>query len=242
VNPLEASDSGARIVDHALGDDHRFLEGHCSESDSTSLRQCQAEAKQFIRNGTWLAPTMIAAHQDGDTGARAKIYARFNARARQFWADSLPPGNWLHDAASVTSAGASDLPFLAGQFGRMRIAQQTGLPILAGTDVIAEANPWFIAGLAGFGLHAELALYVMEGLTPLSALQSATLNPAKMLHATDSLGTVAPGKLADLVLLDADPLTDITNTTTIRVVVANGRYFDRTTLDQVLASVRATKR
>ena len=76
-------------------------------------------------------------------------------------------------------------------------------------------------------------------LTPLAALQSATLNPAKMWRATDSLGTVAPGKLADLVLLDANPLADITNTTTIHAVVANGRYFDRAALDSVLADSRA---
>jgi imidazolonepropionase-like amidohydrolase len=59
-----------------------------------------------------------------------------------------------------------------------------------------------------------------------------------MLQGTDSLGTVAAGKLADLVLLDADPLADITNTTTIRAVVANGRYFDRAALDVLLSKVR----
>jgi imidazolonepropionase-like amidohydrolase len=59
-----------------------------------------------------------------------------------------------------------------------------------------------------------------------------------MLHATDSLGTVAPGKLDDLVPLDADPLVDITNTTTIHAVVANGRYFDRAALAQLLAEVQ----
>jgi imidazolonepropionase-like amidohydrolase len=79
---------------------------------------------------------------------------------------------------------------------------------------------------------------VPMGLTPLEALQTATLNPAKFLHATDSLGTVAPGKLADLVLLDANPLADITNTAMIRAVVANGRYFDRAALDGLLAEIR----
>jgi len=77
------------------------------------------------------------------------------------------------------------------------------------------------------------------GLTPLEALQAATLNLAKMLRDTDSMGTVAAGKLADLVLFDGNPLKDITTTAAIRVVGANGRYFDRGTLDNLLAEVRA---
>jgi imidazolonepropionase-like amidohydrolase len=113
----------------------------------------------------------------------------------------------------------------------MRIMQRVGVPFLAGTDV--QSGP-----LAQGELHIELAVFVAEGLTPLNALQSVTLNPAKMLKATDSLGTVAPGKLADLVLLDADPLADITNTATVRAVVANGRYFDRAALDQLRAEYR----
>jgi imidazolonepropionase-like amidohydrolase len=76
-------------------------------------------------------------------------------------------------------------------------------------------------------------------MTPFEALQAATLNPARALRATDSLGTVARGKLADLVLLDADPLQDIWNTSKVRAVVANGRYFDRAALDQLLRDVEA---
>jgi imidazolonepropionase-like amidohydrolase len=76
---------------------------------------------------------------------------------------------------------------------------------------------------------------VKAGLTPSEALQAATLNPAKFFQATDSLGTLVPRRLADLVLLDADPLADIRNVRTIRVVVANGRYSDRATLDALVA-------
>ena len=94
----------------------------------------------------------------------------------------------------------------------------------------------------GFSLHAELEMYVAEGLTPLTALQAATLNPAKMLHATDSLGTVAAGKLADLVLLDANPLADIGNTAKIRAVVANGRYYSRAELDRIIAEAHGQRR
>jgi imidazolonepropionase-like amidohydrolase len=105
-----------------------------------------------------------------------------------------------------------------------------GVPIVAGTDVL---NPYIIAG---FSLHDELQLFVENGLTPLQALRAATIVPARLLNATDSLGTVAQGKVADLVLLDANPLTDIRNTTHIRAVISNGRVFLRPALDSLLAN------
>jgi imidazolonepropionase-like amidohydrolase len=71
----------------------------------------------------------------------------------------------------------------------------------------------------------------------MQALQTATLNPAKFMGRTADLGTVEKGKLADLVLLDANPLDDIANTQKIRGVVLAGRYFDRTALDQMLRGV-----
>jgi len=77
---------------------------------------------------------------------------------------------------------------------------------------------------------------VQAGLTPLEALQAATLNPALYLNEADSLGTIEAGRLADLVLLDANPLVDISNTTRIRGVMRNGRYLDRRELDVLLTS------
>ena len=87
----------------------------------------------------------------------------------------------------------------------------------------------------GISLHVELERLVEAGLTPLEALQTATLNPARVLDMTDSLGTVEAGKLADLILLDADPLADIRTTHKILAVVANGRLYRRAELDQLLA-------
>ena len=116
----------------------------------------------------------------------------------------------------------------------LSLCARVDLPIVAGTDV---ATGW--SQPPGFSLHTELTLYVAEGMTPLAALQTATLNPAKAIRGTDSLGTVARGKLADLVLLDANPLADITNTTMIRAVVANGRYYNRAELDKLIAEMQA---
>jgi imidazolonepropionase-like amidohydrolase len=107
-----------------------------------------------------------------------------------------------------------------------------GAGILVGTDG-AVAFPLVISG---YSVHEELVLLVSAGLTPLEALRTATLNPARALGREADLGTVAKGKLADLVLLDADPLADIGATSQIRAVVLNGRLFTRAQLDQLLAS------
>jgi imidazolonepropionase-like amidohydrolase len=79
-----------------------------------------------------------------------------------------------------------------------------------------------------------LQLLVRAGLTPLEALQSATVNPARFLGMQGELGTIEKGKLADIVLLGADPLQDIANTQKIEAVIVNGRLFDRTALDSLL--------
>ena len=130
----------------------------------------------------------------------------------------------------------------APQYGQyVQLLHRVGVPMLAGTDVVYNAGSAVYAPTSepGRSLHEELRLLVRAGLTPAAALQTATLNPARFFNAADSLGTVAVGKVADLVLLDADPLANITNTLTIRAVVANGRYFDRAALDRLLMPVYA---
>lgn len=82
--------------------------------------------------------------------------------------------------------------------------------------------------------HDELELLVKGGLTPIEALRTATINPAEFLHREKDLGTVETGKLADLVLLDANPLQQITNTQKIAAVVSNGRYLAAPELRKLL--------
>jgi imidazolonepropionase-like amidohydrolase len=93
--------------------------------------------------------------------------------------------------------------------------------------------------LPGFSLHLELQRFVAAGFTPMEALQTATINPAKFLGKEGDLGTVEKGKIADLVLLDANPLDDIGNTQKIAAVFSNGRYYSRAQLDRILADVQA---
>jgi imidazolonepropionase-like amidohydrolase len=115
---------------------------------------------------------------------------------------------------------------------------RAGVPFLAGTDTAAGVYVF-----PGFSLHDELSYFVKAGLTPLEALRTATIQPAAYLSMPDRVGRVQKGQLADLLLLDANPLEDIANTRKIRAVVANGRFFSRADLDAMLRRVeeRAAK-
>ena len=112
--------------------------------------------------------------------------------------------------------------------------RQNHVSILAGTDsssVLEEkGDP------PGASLHDELALLVDAGFTPSEALRAATLNPALFLGLSDSLGTIEAGKIADLVLLEANPLDDVRNTRRIVAVISEGRLLDRKTLDSMRAA------
>jgi imidazolonepropionase-like amidohydrolase len=111
---------------------------------------------------------------------------------------------------------------------------KAGVPLLAGTDTAAG-----VYVVPGFSLHEEIELFVEAGLTPMQALQTATSNPARFLGTEATMGSVAPGKLADLVLLDADPTVDIHNARKIESVVLAGKYFSRNDLDHLLSQVQS---
>ncbi|MDQ3062953.1 MAG: amidohydrolase family protein [Acidobacteriota bacterium] len=110
---------------------------------------------------------------------------------------------------------------------------KAGVPFMTGTDVPGAYT------YPGFSLHDELALFVQTGFSPMTALQAATVNPAKYLNLSDKLGTVEKGKIADLILLEANPLENIGNTKRINAVIANGQFLPRESLDKMLADVEA---
>jgi imidazolonepropionase-like amidohydrolase len=90
----------------------------------------------------------------------------------------------------------------------------------------------------GFCLHDELEWLTKAGFSPLEALQTATINPARFLGREASQGTVEVGKRADLVMLDEDPLVDIRNTTGITAVIIRGKLVTKPTLDLMIAKHR----
>jgi imidazolonepropionase-like amidohydrolase len=111
--------------------------------------------------------------------------------------------------------------------------QKEGVGVLAGTDY------GVLLIYAGFSLHDELEALVKEGgLTPFKALQAATKNPPYFFNQQSELGTIESGKIADLVLLDANPLDSISNTKKITGVIQNGKHFSQTDLQELLKGVR----
>ena len=120
----------------------------------------------------------------------------------------------------------------ASTLRNVREMHDAGMMVLTGTDVAV------LTVFPGFSLHEELELFVDAlGMTPMEALESATRKPAEFLGRADSIGSIRPGMVADLVLLDGNPLEDIRNTARIAGVVVRGTFYDRDGLDDILETV-----
>jgi imidazolonepropionase-like amidohydrolase len=141
------------------------------------------------------------------------------------------------------------MPFLVAADQAER-ARRVNAAILSLTGAMHKAGVGFIAGtdtgingpFPGFSLHEELQQLVACGLSPMDSLRSATYNAAKCLGLLESLGTIERGKLAEMVLLDTNPLDDIANTQKINMVFTGGRVYRRPALDAILAAVEANAR
>ena len=191
---------------------------------SRDTRRCAAHYATLRAQGTYVVPTIVLELRD----RRAITSPAFR------FLDA--PGRAACESTVASIMGVPDSlrhGFVDDFLRDVREQQAAGVPMLAGTDL---ANACLVPGIS---LHDELAALVSAGLTPRDALVAATTAPAAFLERNDVQGRVATGQMADLVLLDADPLVDISNTRRIQAVIANGRAFDRVVLDSMLA--RATR-
>ena len=131
--------------------------------------------------------------------------------------------------------GAEKYPILrnllAIQRKLLKALSDEGVPLMAGTDA-TEVGP-----VSGFGMHHELQEFVSDGLTPYQALETATTHPARYLRQSDEVGSIEVGKRADLLLLTANPLADISNTQKIAGVMVRGRWLDAKDLTSRLDEV-----
>jgi len=235
---------------YAAAEDSAFVLG----LNSYSAEKCRQLGARFARNGTWFVPTLVEMQTRfvSDFPLSEEFRDRFKDSRLRY----VSPERVVEWRTSM----ALDAGYVQGQFSfgprgpdtlfaqrarevetRLQMVADLhagGAGILAGTDV----DNTFPFLFFGFSLHDELALLVKGGLTPLAALQSATINPARFLGRQHELGTVAPGKFADLVLLDANPLENIEHTRRIAAVIINGRYLSRSDLDQMLDRAAAIVR
>ncbi len=198
--------------------------------------------RKFVDNGAWYTPTLAVSRMvmlSGDSAARAIFGAnavRLDERRRYASAWLLEWWRMQVDerAADTSSARAAALEEAYWSSTRdVKRMRELGVNILVGTDAGS------VLVYPGFALHEELRLLVEEAkLSPREALWSATIGPARFARLEGQLGDIAPGKIADFILLDADPLTDIRNTRRIFAVVQAGRHFPRAELDAILSQVR----
>ena len=264
VSAAEASNAGQRSIEHADGvflasskDEaalrKKIVEGmpasHASELKAFELyfidehyrplqsydpAKAAALFSQFKRNGTWVCPTLVttrAVTLKDEANYTGELTKRYEPPATQdAWRSVMQEIEFPPEESAQVKEVYQRLVVSVGEM------QRAGVGILAGTDEgVAYVLP-------GFSLHEELEIYVSAGLTPLESLQTATLNPARFLGREKDLGTIEVGKLADLVLLDADPLKDIRNTRSVDSVFVNGEYLSKTQITQLLDQVSADAR
>src|SRR6266446_2137136 len=243
VGAAEASSAGQRSMEHL----NQILESSSSRShelfqvpgrewsskyDKLTLDTFdEAKFKKLVttlaQNHSWQVPTLV---RNQVWAFRGETVIMSDSRLRYIPANEV--ATWkkqFPDLRPTDIEKAVRGRLWQKQLEVVRRMKDAGVPLMAGTDLGAD----YI--YPGFSLHDELTLFVEAGFTPLEALKAATRNPAEFLGLLDSLGTVEKGKIADLVLLNANPLEDIRNTQKIEAVVVNGRFLNRKELDQLLA-------
>ena len=254
VTPAEASDLGQRSIEHLWG-----ILLYCSANPEQLNRQTaeadDAEDSNVARDLYYkINQTILSSY---DTKKAQTLFRKF--ASNQTWQTPtltvLRSYATIHDPAHQKDARLAYMPnelltFWGSMGGKpdprndevqerlfehnveiVRAMHSFGVPLLAGTDT---PNPYTYPG---FSLPEELQLLVVAGLSPKEVLELATRQAAEFLGVDRDLGSVERGKIANLVLLDANPLTDIGNTKTVRAVIIRGKMLDRAKLDELLAGV-----
>lgn len=256
VTPEEASDAGQASEEHLL----QIVEA-CSDREAIKkkvdeLREAGAtpidrrrayietmlatfDAKKaealfakFVKNNTCITPTVIVWQNNAsfeDDSARYADRMKYLPRyIREYW----DPKNNAHLKGRSPERLVAEKLLVKKYLEVIGAMQRAGVKLMTGSDF--GANPLLFPG---WGVHDEMALLVRAGLTPMEAIQAATRNPAIFLRLDKSVGTIEKNKLADMVLLGANPLEDINNTRKIAAVFFQGRMFDRPELNRMLAAL-----
>ncbi len=182
--------------------------------------------KTLADNDTWQVPTLVIIAQE-----EHQIYAREDYLQKFRYLPEPVRSDWEKSAAARAGQSPSEegLAHARWAYDMVPRLAEAGIGIMAGTDMpLAHLIP-------GFSLHEELVLLVNAGLTPMQALEAATLRPAQYYGLENEQGSIASGMMADMVLLDANPLEDIINTQRINAVMRDGHLLTRDDLDNILS-------
>jgi ankyrin repeat protein len=253
LSAMELSNAGQKSIEHS----RIFLYNCFAGADSmqkgllripaTALRRrmvdeynpsvCAEVFRTFARNETYITPTHVTRRMDAFADNAA-----YRNDARMKYVPARLQMGWLADAGRMVASDASAegrrsfMDFYLKGLSLTNDAYRAGVPVILGTD----AGDSFV--FPGSSVHDELGELVKAGLSPAEALRAATLTSAKYFGRTADFGTVQAGRFADLVMLDANPLSDVANSRRIRAVWQGGRSFDRAALDSMLFRAEAAAR
>src|SRR5260370_5755893 len=218
VRASEMSEAGMRSFEHLIGifegsspAEDEFLKGNKTEGKflaTYDATRAAALAEMLAENQTWQCPTLV-----WERGGNLIDVSDFSKDERvKYVPTSWKKQNWNSFTDEITQGyGTDDLgtrkKFIEKELEVVGMLRKAGVPFLAGTDTPAGVHIF-----PGYSLHEELQRFVAAGFTPLEALQTATINPARFFGIEDQPGAGETGKPADLVLLSANPLEDIANT------------------------------
>lgn len=246
VSAREASEMGQRSIEHLYGiliasSKQEALIRLKYQKDVPYIFSVDLEAAQsydeqiaqelfetLAKNETHVVPTLVTFHNLlSPIDPSRSQYAPTDVQ--QIWADYQEKGK-----ANLAYSKSIIEPLYERFLALVADLNQMGVPIMAGTDTLWSEMEPIPNQVFGFTLHDELELLVEAGLTPLEALQAATITPARFMEIADYAGSIEEQKWADLVLLDQNPLEDIVHTRLIEAVVVDGQLLDKSTLQAMV--------
>jgi hypothetical protein len=258
VQPIEAARAGVRTIEHARWpalacnpaypsframfegfareesdwDEQVFKEFRSAVVSQFDEQLCAEIFDALIENDVYLVPTHLTRQMDAMAGDSV-----YRNDPRRLYVPPARLRSWERDL-NATAQGPADLLQFYREFFDLGL-QVTGMAHAAGVKIMVGTDVFDTMVFPGFSYHDELLHLGAAGLSPLEIIEAATYRPAEFFGLADDFGTVEEGKVADLMLLDADPLADIHNSTRINRVFFGGKVYDREALDAMIDGVEA---